>query len=58
MCEEYHRSHFNYVPRVEHRFDPFSSSNETFQYVPLLNVLKSMLMIPEILDAVLNSHTF
>lgn len=42
---------------IMYRFDSFSSPNETFQYVPLLNVLKSMLMIPDVLDALLNSHT-
>lgn len=57
MREKYYMSHFNYVPPVEYRFDPFSSSNETFQYVPILNLLKSMLMIPEVLNTVLNSHS-
>lgn len=54
LREKYYMSHFNYV---EHWFDPFSNPNETFQYVPLLNVLKSMLMIPDVLDAVSNFHT-
>lgn len=56
MREKYYMSHFNYVPPVEYQFDPFSSSNETFQYVHLLNPFKSMLMIPEVLNTVLNSH--